>query len=289
MSVEQHGEAEARHQQTGDRQQHRDQEPAEQAHRRGREAQADLQADQREGGLARAGPGPRSPRAGRRAQRARDDHRAEQQPAVTRRRRRARHPRAPGRRPRPIPRRAEQPEEGGGAPPLPCSPPNSTAIASGVRSTTTSTRRYCMNATSRSSPPSSPDIPTIPDAPPAIIPSSAVGGSSGVVRASTAPAARLSASVAADTASTGTTEPASARNASPWQVRAERHAGDGLRPAEGPAAARPGPAARARTPARAAARRTGTRTAARRRRARRRRRTPRRRSRSRPPRVSRLR
>ena len=71
-----------------------------------------------------------------------------------------------------------------------------------------------MNATSRSSAPSSPDIPTIPDAPPAIIPSAAVGGSSGVVRVRIAPAARLSASVAAETSSTGTSDPATARSAS---------------------------------------------------------------------------
>ena len=48
-----------------------------------------------------------------------------------------------------------------------------------------STRRYCMNATSRPSAPSSSDIATIPDAPPAIIPSAAVGGSTNVKRAST--------------------------------------------------------------------------------------------------------
>ena len=71
-----------------------------------------------------------------------------------------------------------------------------------------------MNATSRSSAPSSPDMPTIPDAPPAIIPSAAVGGSSGVVRASTSPHSRLRPSVASETSATGSHELASARSAS---------------------------------------------------------------------------
>ena len=54
----------------------------------------------------------------------------------------------------------------------------------------------------------------MPDAPPAIMPSAAVGGSSGVVRASSAPASRLAASVAKDTSATGSHEPASSRRAS---------------------------------------------------------------------------
>ena len=96
----------------------------------------------------------------------------------------------------------------------PCWPPKNSAMPIGVTTTTTSTRRYCMKATSRSSAPSSPDMPTIPEAPPAISPSAAVAGSSSVVRARMAPAARLSPSVPAVTSSTGTSEPATARSAS---------------------------------------------------------------------------
>ncbi len=57
-------------------------------------------------------------------------------------------------------------------------------------------------------------MPTIPDAPPAIIPSAAVGASSGVVRARIAPAIRHSPSVAAEIRSTGSQDPARARSAS---------------------------------------------------------------------------
>ena len=103
---------------------------------------------------------------------------------------------------------------GRSAPPPACCPPKNTAIPTGVSSTTTSTRRYCMNATSRSSAPSSPDMPTIPDAPPAIIPSAAVGGSSGVVRARIAPHRRLRPSVASETSATASHESASALRAS---------------------------------------------------------------------------
>ena len=71
-----------------------------------------------------------------------------------------------------------------------------------------------MKATSRSSAPSSLDMPTIPDAPPAIMPSAAVGRSSVVVRASTAPPARLSPIVASEMSATGSHDPASARSVS---------------------------------------------------------------------------
>ena len=101
-----------------------------------------------------------------------------------------------------------------GTAPVACSPPKNSAITTGVTSTTTSTRRYCMNATSRSSAPSSPDMPTMPDAPPAIIPSAAVGRSSTVVRASIHPAARLSAMVASETSVIASHESPSARRMS---------------------------------------------------------------------------
>ena len=94
------------------------------------------------------------------------------------------------------------------------SPPPKIAISSGVSNTTTSTRTYCMNATSRSSAPSSSAIVTIPEAPPAIIPSVAVGRSSSVQRASAQPVPMLSPSVAALTISTGSQSPASALSAS---------------------------------------------------------------------------
>ena len=45
--------------------------------------------------------------------------------------------------------------------------------SSGVTSTTMSTRRYCMNATRRSSPPRESALPTMHDAPPATMPSDA--------------------------------------------------------------------------------------------------------------------
>ncbi len=93
-------------------------------------------------------------------------------------------------------------------------PPPKTAISSGVSRTTISTRRYCMNATTRSSPPRSEAIVTIPDAPPAIIPSVAVGTSSGVQRASRRPAPMLIPSVAALTSVTGSQSSPSASSAS---------------------------------------------------------------------------
>ena len=71
-----------------------------------------------------------------------------------------------------------------------------------------------MNATRRSSPPRSSAIVTIPDAPPAIIPSVAVGTSSAVKRASTRPAPMLSPSVAALTSVTGSQSSPSAFSAS---------------------------------------------------------------------------
>ena len=71
-----------------------------------------------------------------------------------------------------------------------------------------------MNATRRSSPPRSSAIVTMPEAPPAIIPSVAVGMSSGVERASRRPAPMLSASVAALTSVTGSQESVSALSAS---------------------------------------------------------------------------
>ncbi len=71
-----------------------------------------------------------------------------------------------------------------------------------------------MKATSRSSAPRSSAIVTIPEAPPAIIPSVAVGTSSGVVRASRRPAPMLSPSVAALTEVTGSQSSASALSAS---------------------------------------------------------------------------
>ncbi len=77
------------------------------------------------------------------------------------------------------------------------------ATRTGVRSTISSTRRYCMNATSRSSAPSSSEIPTIPDAPPATMPSAAVGPSSEVRRARTIPATSEMPSVAAVTSASG--------------------------------------------------------------------------------------
>ena len=57
-------------------------------------------------------------------------------------------------------------------------------------------------------------MPTIPDAPPAIIPRAAVGASRAVVRESTAPPIRQRPSVAAETSSTGSQEPARALSAS---------------------------------------------------------------------------
>ena len=82
-------------------------------------------------------------------------------------------------------------------------PPNARLTITGVSTTITSTRRYCMKATSRSSPPSSRAIATMPEAPPATIPSDAVAGSTPVTRASSSPAAIVSASVATLTSSTG--------------------------------------------------------------------------------------
>ena len=81
-------------------------------------------------------------------------------------------------------------------------PGNRSGMSSGVSSTTTSTRAYCMKATSRSSPWRSRAIVTMPDAPPAIIPIAAVGASTSVTRASTTPTARLTPSVPALTSTT---------------------------------------------------------------------------------------
>ena len=81
-----------------------------------------------------------------------------------------------------------------------------------------------MNATSRSSPPRSPAMPTIPDAPPAIIPSVAVGRSSSVKRASIQPVAMLSASVAALTISDRQPRVPERLQRVGLQVRADRHA-----------------------------------------------------------------
>ena len=93
-------------------------------------------------------------------------------------------------------------------------PGKASAATSGVISTTISTRAYCMNATSRPSPPSSSAMATMPVAPPATRPSDAVVSSQSVVRASSFPAATLSASVPALTSSTGSHEPATASSES---------------------------------------------------------------------------
>ena len=93
-------------------------------------------------------------------------------------------------------------------------PGNTIAMSTGVATTTTSTRRYCMNATSRSSALSSPAMPTMPDAPPATMPSAAVGRSRLVHRASTMPQSRLSPSVARLTSATATHASAAASSAS---------------------------------------------------------------------------
>ena len=124
------------------------------------------------------------------------------------------------------------PAAGRWPPPPWCGPGKKTAIPIGVSSTTTSTRRYCMNATSRSSAPSSPDMPTIPDAPPAIMPSAAVGGSSGVTRVSTAPHSRLSPSVAERHERDRQPRARQRAQRVGLQVGAERDAGDGLGGAE---------------------------------------------------------
>jgi hypothetical protein len=60
-----------------------------------------------------------------------------------------------------------------------------------------------MKATRRSSPPRSRAIAVIPDAPPATMPSAAVGRSRSVTRAVMTPTAREMASVAALTSATG--------------------------------------------------------------------------------------
>ena len=93
-------------------------------------------------------------------------------------------------------------------------PGKARAATSGVISTTISTRAYCMNATSRPSPPSSSAMATMPVAPPATRPSEAVVLSQSVVRASSFPAATLSARVPALTSSTGSQEPATASSES---------------------------------------------------------------------------
>ncbi len=85
-------------------------------------------------------------------------------------------------------------------------PGNSTATSSGVSSTTTSTRTYCMKATRRSSAPSSWAIVTMPEAPPATMPSAPVARSTPVAQDSATPQARLISSVAAPTSSTGSHE-----------------------------------------------------------------------------------
>ena len=187
-----------------------------------REAQADLQADQRERQLAQHG------RDGeldaRERQRARDQHRAEQRAGG--------HAQRGGRR---APRRRrcqrQQPvrgvaERGLGRPAAAAaSPPPKTAISSGVSSTTTSTRRYCMKATSRSSAPRSSAIVTIPDAPPAIIPSVAVGHVERRCSGRAAsPAPMLMPSVAALTSVTGSQSCAERRQRLRLHVGAERDA-----------------------------------------------------------------
>ena len=75
-------------------------------------------------------------------------------------------------------------------------------------------------------------MPTIPEAPPAIIPSAAVGGSSAVVRARIAPAIRQSPSVAAQTSEHRQPRVGERAQRLGLQVGAERDAGDGLRSAE---------------------------------------------------------
>jgi hypothetical protein len=59
-------------------------------------------------------------------------------------------------------------------------------------------------------------MPMIPDAPPATMPSAAVGGSSPTVRTSTQPQRRLRASVAALTIATGSHAPATALREDDW-------------------------------------------------------------------------
>ena len=73
-----------------------------------------------------------------------------------------------------------------------------------------------MNATSRSSAPRSPAIATIPDAPPATIPSEAVGRSSRPMRARTRPAAMVTASVATLTSVTGSQRSPRSRSVDDW-------------------------------------------------------------------------
>ena len=86
-----------------------------------------------------------------------------------------------------------------------------------------------MIATSRSSAPSSRAMPTMPEAPPAIIPSAAVGGSASVVRVRMRPQARLSTSVAALTTSDRQPGGCDRVERRRLDVGAEHDAGDGLR------------------------------------------------------------
>ncbi|OMP13301.1 hypothetical protein COLO4_01916 [Corchorus olitorius] len=67
---------------------------------------------------------------------------------------------------------------------------------------TNSTRRYCINATSRTSAPKSPAIATIADAPPGDDPHAPVGPGSELKRTSRKPDSPLAASVSSSTAST---------------------------------------------------------------------------------------
>ena len=92
--------------------------------------------------------------------------------------------------------------------------PNSTVATSGAVTTTISTRRYCMKATSRASAPSSSLIATIPLAPPAIRPSSAVGRSRPVARESSSPATTEISSVATVTMAIGSQSPTTADSVS---------------------------------------------------------------------------
>ena len=100
--------------------------------------------------------------------------------------------------------------------------PTHSRATSEATAATITTRRYCMNATSRGSAPNDPDITIITEAPPGAVPHTAVVPGSDLSRVSTQPMAQLMATMASTTLRNSGQPARKATTMSPVIARATR-------------------------------------------------------------------